>query len=366
MQKIVAENKSGFHIRGQITLFLLYNNVVLMLDRHIMRFVLLLLLSICLPLFAFCNKPEIIIEPTISEAGREAFDHFQDLNKRGLVDDAFLFFTDPHLLSWEDKFSDETKNVITCSFAVAKELYDALSLELCLCGGDWLNFGDTQAMAKEKLLFADSLMNNSFSHYYKMMGNHDTNYQGIISSDNNKRGDLPIEFVNNQYFSETGSAFFRFETKQTEFFILDSGLDWDISLNENRIAQLLWLGDELKKSISEHKIVGIHMFYNDVPLITPMAKELVDLILAFNDRGIYTNAGKLMNFSNSIGTVHFVITGHCHVDFMETINGIPIIGTHKFYDSTRPFDIFAIDYDSGMVEMIRVGIGSNREFKMAV
>lgn len=73
-----------------------------------------------------------------------------------------------------------------------------------------------------------------------------------------------------------------------------------------------------------------------------------------------------MNFSNSIGTVHFVITGHCHVDFMETINGIPIIGTHKFYDPTRPFDIFAIDYESGMVEMIRVGIGSNREFKMAV
>ena len=123
---------------------------------------------------------------------------------------AFLFFTDPHLLGSNNKFSDSEKSRLVDSFAEMKVLYDKLPVSFCLSGGDWLNNGDTQDMAKEKLLLADDEMKEMFPSYFKIMGNHDTNYQGIVSDDDISRGDLSREWVDNEYYSETGSAFFSF------------------------------------------------------------------------------------------------------------------------------------------------------------
>ena len=332
------------------------------------RNVSLFLLLYGLLVFSSCGKPEIIIEGTdlLSEKARPAYAKFQKIAKRGNAEDSFIFFTDPHLLGANNQFSDDEKYRLIIAFDVAKELYDTLKLNFCLCGGDWLNFGDTQDKAKEKLLFADQQMKTMFPCYYKIMGNHDSNYQGIVSNENPIRGDLTQYFIDNKYFSETGSSYYSFMSYNTEYFVLDSGLDWNTSINDYREKQLHWLANRMMNSESQHKVIGIHMFYNDVPFITPMGEELIAISSSFNSRSCYSLNNITYDFSMSKGLVHYIITGHCHVDFAETIQGIPVIGTTKFYKETNPFDICIVDYDSGYLDMIRVGEGEDRHIKIFI
>ena len=321
---------------------------------------------ICLLLFSNCTRDRIEVDDGISEEIKPVIDKYLELSSGITNGESFLFFTDPHLLGSDNRFDQDIRNQLVSSFGLAKQLFEALPLSFCLCGGDWLNSGDTQGRAKEKLLFADAQMKKFFSPYYKMMGNHDTNYQGVVSDRDSSRGDLSRQFIDNEYFSETGSAYYTINGKCSELFVLDSGLDWDTSLNEYRVSQLYWLGSELKKSTSAHKIVGIHMFYNDVPDITPLAEELVALIEAFNTRGKYIIMDNEYDFSESSGTIHFVITGHCHVDFIEYFKGIPIIGTCKFINKSNPFDLLILNYNNGIVDLIRVGDGESRRVHMSM
>lgn len=324
----------------------------------------LFLLLCCLPLFTFCEKPDIIIEDTLSKEARPAFEQFNDLARSGNVDDVFLFFTDPHLLGSGNKFSINEQNRLIGSFDVAKELYDTLKLDFCLCGGDWLNSGDTQAMAKEKLLFADQQMKDKFSRYYKMLGNHDTNYQGIISIEDPKRGDFPRSFVDEVYFSETGSAFYSFLGKETQFFVLDSDLDWSLAMDDYRWEQLHWLADELTKTENEHLVLCIHMFYCQGK-ITPMSELLVQLIDNYNSCETITLNGKQYDYTSAKGKIHCVISGHSHYDSLDyegADKNIPIIRTCNYtINGTHTFDLCVMDYERGVLNLIRVGEGESRE-----
>lgn len=332
-----------------------------------LRFLRLFIFLCCLPLFAFCDEPEIKIEVNLSKEVKLACDRYNDITKRGNIDEAFLFFTDPHLLGSGNQFSEDTKNNFIASFDLANELFDTLKLDFCLCGGDWLNSGDTRNVAMEKLLFADRQMKILFPRYYKMMGNHDTNYQGIVSETDLSRGDFFKEDIDLKYFSDTGKAYYSFKTKISEFFILDSGLDWVVEIDEYRNNQIKWLSKKLIESTSLHKVIGIHMFYINTPNnneITPMSREIIEVCNSFNTRKKYTIDELELDYSESNGFVHYILTGHCHVDFVENINGIPIIGTRSFCDETHPFDICVVDYDSGYLDLIRVGKDGNRRLKI--
>lgn len=277
----------------------------------------------------------------------------------------FLYFTDPHLLSYGNQFTDAIKSKFVSSFSPVGELFNILPLNFCLCGGDWLTDGDTQEVAAEKLLYADSQMKQLFGgKYYKMFGNHDTNYQGTVSETDPTRGDFSRDFIDKDYFSETGSAYYSFIEGNTEFYILDSGIDWNTELDDYRTEQLQWLSKQLEKSDCLHKAIGIHMFYNDVPVITPMAEELISICTAFNSRTHYKIDDDEYDFSDSRGVIHFVISGHCHAGFTEIVQGIPVIGTTCFYKETHPFDICILNYNTGYLDMIRVGEGEDRNVEM--
>ena len=263
----------------------------------------LLILLVC------CKKPLVEVDE-LSEEAALVVEKYKQLTSNGNNNESFLFFSDPHLLGRSVAW---IKDSLVSSFVKAKEVFDLLPLDFCLCGGDWLNAGDTQDLAKEKLLLADERMKQLFSPYYKMMGNHDT-----------------------------------------------SGLDWDTSLDDYRIEQLCWFAFQLSKCVCPHIIIGIHMFYNDVPIITPMAEEITRICESFNTRRVYKSFGKEFDFSNAIGMVHLILTGHCHVDFSEAVNGIPVVGITKFNKDSRPFDVCIINYDTGLIDMIRVGDGEDR------
>lgn len=275
------------------------------------------------------------------------------------IDNAFLFFTDPHNLSYGNSFGDDVKSDFVSSFSKALKLYDELGLDFCLSGGDWLDSGDTQYVAKQKLLYADNWMKTHFGYYYKMMGNHDTNYQGIVSTDNTSRGDFSRSFIDNEYFNECHSAYFSFVSNVTRFFILDSELDRGV-IDNYKNEQLMWFASELENNHFEHIAIGIHMFYNDVPYITVFGRQIANLCDSYNQRREYQISDRQFDFSESTGVIHFILTGHCHVDFVETINNIPIIGSAKFMRDDRPFDIVLIDYSSGCIDLIRVGDGDDR------
>ena len=335
------------------------------------RFLLLLLL----PCFCFCEKGEDIFEEEepeieISEELKPAAERFRELTKDAVAHETFLFFTDPHMLGLGGDFSDEVKDNLVAAFPIAKEAYDLLKLNFCLCGGDWLNNSDTQDVAKQKLLFADKQMKSMFSRYYKMLGNHDTNYQGIVSVEDSSRGDLPRTFIDNEYFQESASAYYSFKGSNTRFYVLDSGSDWQKAMDDYRWEQLLWLANQLKVNKDEHVVLCIHMFYTEGKVI-PMSSLLIDICDAFNSRKEITLNGQSFNYADAKGTVHAVLSGHNHEDALTYLGKegtIPVVQTRNLRNTPdrSSFDICVMDYKTGLLNLIRVGDGENREVKMNV
>lgn len=328
----------------------------------------LLLFIFSLLSFAFCEQPEIIIEDHLSKDARPAFNKFTSLVKRGNISDSFLFFTDPHLLGASNKFSEDERCQLLGAFDLAKELYDTLKLGFCLCGGDWLNYGDTQEMAKEKLLFADRQMKLFFPAYFKMMGNHDTNYQGIVSEEDKTRGDLSRSFADKEYFFETGSAYYSFCGNKTRFFILDSGLDWSVSMDDYRWEQMHWLADQLQNNHYEHIAIGIHMFYTDSGKLTSMSELLISICDAYNSNQILTIQNTIYDYSLTKGKIYFILAGHNHSDGLTYVgkeSNLPIIRTVNFNkEGSWSFDICAINYQNKKLDLIRVGLGEDRRIEL--
>ena len=278
--------------------------------------------------------------------------------------DTFLYFTDPHLLGYDDVFTSSNQRYLIDSFNSVRFLYNKLPFSFCLCGGDWLNSGDSQSTAILKLNYVDAQMKEWFQPYYKMMGNHDYNYQGFVSKDNSQRGDLGFEYINNVYFSQFGKSYYSFKGQNTVFYILDSGIDWEPQINDYRSEQLFWLANQLKTNTAEHIVIGIHMFYNEKvadnkPM--PFSVELVSLCNAFNSRSTYVYHESSFDFRDSEGVVHFFLSGHNHIDYNTLYNGIPIVGSSRFIKNDIPtFDLCVIDYDNNRLELVRVGYGKSR------
>lgn len=315
-----------------------------------------------------CDRFETISKDGLSVDAKNACDSFNKFAKHCTIDESFLFFTDPHLVGTLDVFDLAVQNHMKESFGVAKEIFDALPLSFCLCGGDWLRSGDTQETAKKKLLFADGYMKYLFYPYYKMMGNHDTNYQGVVSTENNERGDLPRDFIDNEYFSETGSAYYSFSGASTRFFVIDSGLDWTTSMDEYRWEQIIWLANQLLEIECEHMALCLHMFRIDN--ITPMSKLIVELIDAYNTNKSIALNGKDYDYSNAKGKLHFILSGHNHEDsiiYVGDNNNIPVIQTCNYTkDGTNSFDVCVVDYNESVLNLIRVGYGRDREIRLFI
>ncbi len=330
-----------------------------------MRLSLFVHLLCILPVFTFCQKTDGYWD---AEEAESAYEQFNDIYQSSQNSEAFLFFSDPHLLGGESKFTSTIKQHIDNSFGIAKTLYDALPLSFCLCGGDWLNQRDSQEMAKEKLLYADRLMKKTFSRYYKMMGNHDTNYQGYVSNIDTQRGDLPREFIDNEYFSDTGSAYYAFDGENTRFYILDSGLDWETAMDDYRWEQVLWLADQLKTNENEHIVIGIHMFYYIEDKITPMSELILRLCDTFNSKQTISLQEREFDYAMAKGKIHLILSGHNHKDGL-TYEGqefnLPVIRICNYtINASQSFDLCLLDYDKGLFHMIRVGEGDNRSVKL--
>ena len=274
--------------------------------------------------------------------------------------ESFIYFTDPHLSRTSQKNIDH-------AFKLLQMYKKEYGYGFCICGGDWLVNNETYAEACNALSAIHKSADTDFGgNYYPVLGNHDTNYQGRRYEYSAKNtGRLQDADINDLMFSRFGRAYYQFETDETLWIVLDSGIDWEIEMSDYRWEQIDWLGSKLKSESKEHIVICIHIFANydstGSLVIQKFAKNAMDLSLAYNSRSKKELNGIVYDFTDASGSVACFLCGHNHVDFVIESYGIPVICTRRFeMDGIYSFDLCTFDWDAGQMIMKRVGEGRDR------
>ena len=281
----------------------------------------------------------------------------------------FIYFTDPHLMG---AYSDTT------SFLAKFNRYidtiaaynNSTSSTFVMCGGDWLNNADNPNVAKWKLGLIYGKC-KQFNKFYGVVGNHDTNYQGVDDAGNANSGLLANQTIANAMFGNKHANYYSFDGTHTHFYVFDSGTDWDIPMNSYRWEQVAWFANALLTDDKAHSAVSIHIWYTNYQdqtddTISTLATNIASVIAAYNARSSVTLNGSTYNFASCIGHVEFVICGHTHYDKSGMSGNIPVVNTLNTQNGGTPsFDLVYVDYDNRAINTIRVGTGSDRMFNLA-
>lgn len=273
----------------------------------------------------------------------------------------FVYFTDPHLLG---SSNDTSQFLVTCNtyINIVKAYSNSIPATFTMCGGDWLNSGDSSNIAKYKLGLIYG-KGNVFKKFYNVVGNHDTNYQGS--------GTLSNEALSNALFGGEHQNYYSFDGTHTRFYVFDSGTDQSNAMTAYRWQQIAWFADALISDDKPHSAVSIHIWYtnyNDqsADTISDLATNITSVVAAYNTRASATLNGTTYNFASCTGHVEFVICGHTHFDKSGTASDIPVINTLNTQNGGVPsFDLVYVDYDNRAIKTVRVGTGSSRTFNLA-
>lgn len=283
-------------------------------------------------------------------------------NNKSTNINSFLFFTDPHLMGSNNNLNEKT---LINYFNPLEKVYNSMPLDFICCGGDWLNDGDIQDEACFKLGYIDGFMNNKFKNYYPILGNHDTNYLGKINSESDPNtGLLSNDTLTNLMFNKFGNLYYSFKIKNTNYYVLDNGTNWWNTMNDYRWQQIDWLAHKLIQDNPVHATILLHILWYSSENVGVMTQPLTQLLNAFNNHTTITLNGVTYNFSSTTGHVDYVLSGHTHYDYNDTINNILCIATDKFERGTGTYDIIINDYDNHKVKLFRVGTGESREFNI--
>jgi hypothetical protein len=306
------------------------------------------------------NSGDISYDIDTAEKCAEFADLFNDCSDV----ESFLFFTDPHLMEKGEDYEARLKQYIV----TLEKYYKSTPTSFVLCGGDWIGNSDTPTEAKYKLGYIDGFMNGMFDKYYPVLGNHDTNYQGKDADGNTHAGILENQTIANLWYRKYGKNYYAFDGNSTRFYVLDSGTDWDYTLSKYRLSQIEWLGKMLKTEDRAHSAIAVHIFFaNSTGDIATFGGEIGLLISAYHNREVRTLNGVTYDFSKCTGRVEFIITGHTHTDMTGFADAkTPVICTSNMRSGDTPtFDLVYADYNNRLVNLVRVGTGSNRVIELA-
>ena len=285
-------------------------------------------------------------------------------------DEAFVFFTDPHLFQ-KNEFTEEDMFRRAESYLTSlRDTYYSIPANFVICGGDWLGSGDTIPEAKGKLGMISGFMREMFGdEFYPILGNHDSDYQGVDENGEQlgvNRG-LSPEIQTNLQFRKFGHPYYRFDGLHTRFFVLDSQLDWNATeMNGYKWEQLNWLAGELLKDACRHNVIAVHMWWwyrQDSPT-GAMTKALTELISAYNRKTAYDCNGTVYDFAETTGRIEFVMSGHTHADWSTVIDDCPVFSTTCFRGSEPTYDLMYADYDERKLYCVRAGCGESRVFAL--
>lgn len=268
---------------------------------------------------------------------------------------SFLFFTDPHLHENNETFEHYLRTI--------EYNYKQVPLEFCLCGGDWLDHGDTNQLAIDKLIFIDDYVHSLFGdNYYPVLGNHDTNYQGRLNSDADiATGGLSHDVIVNLLFREQNNSYYSFQRSNARFFVFDTGLDWYSQMDNFRWEQVCWFAKELQTNIDDNIVIIMHIYTNDLKSPAEFSQYIMQVSESYNERGNISLNGTQYDFSETEGSIACVLCGHCHQDFIDQTYSIPVIGTtHLKTGDVATFDLCVFNWDKKVLNLLRVGAGSDR------
>lgn len=288
---------------------------------------------------------------------------FKDATGRA---ESFIFFTDPHL-SYAENFHPLFENYLN----QIKAVYDNTPTSMCVCGGDWLNNGNTRENACWMLGVIDGAMKARFDKYINFVGNHDTNYQGYeyIQSgldgtyDQEARAEciLSTETIVNLWYRQQGNAYFAVDGDCTKFYVFDTGLDSSHAMDDYRREQIAWFARSLIADKPERCAALMHIV-DTKGAATPMIDAVTRVANAYNNKESVTLHGTTYDFGGSNGTFGFVLGGHKHEDMSYMHNDIPVIMTIdlRVVDSQPSFDLVLVDWGAMKMHLTRVGNGNSR------
>ena len=274
--------------------------------------------------------------------------------------DAFLFFTDLHIFGANGTYS---KILVDKYMSAVQHCYYHSPCSFIVCGGDWLNNGDTASQAKAKLGEINGLTRRLFGNaYYPIVGNHDTNYLG---SGNDR--ELSEQTIANLWNGERGTNYYTFKSPNARYYVLDTGEEYQTTMTPYRWVQLDWLANQLLENDDAHNVLMFHILYFggiDTQTFT-MADNIGLVINAYNAHSSVELNGVNYDFSQCTGKVDYSLVGHSHADFDTTLGGVPIIGSINMQSGGTPsFDLIYVDYDAMTFNSVRVGTGNNRTINL--
>lgn len=271
--------------------------------------------------------------------------------------DNLLFFTDAHLAnqSGQALFANRTSETIN---EIAK-VYNNLPLDLCIFGGDVLGNGDTVNNALWKLAYWDNAINKKIKNYLPVLGNHDTNYQGVERLTHEQQIKTAMKWRNEN------SCYYRYDTPNTSYYVIDTGIE-ATGYQDYYVNQCKWFANDLLTN-NKNIVIIVHQVYKTYA--SQVVATVTDLILstckAYNERGAITISGKDYTFTSVTGKVKAAIGGHTHADYTTTIHDIPIIVTDMVQaDGGTVFDIMSIDYTDNVLTATRYNTGTTRTLNL--
>lgn len=283
--------------------------------------------------------------------------------------ESFLFFTDPHLLQFENWEKRCTEFI--CQI---QKYYNSTPTTFCLCGGDWTD-ADLPNIACFKLGYIDGFMHSMFDNCYMVVGNHDTNYQGKKDSESEPYTTKLTPQSRKDLWYRKGEPYFTFDGAKTRFYCFDTDEEAAqlTSYGNYGWNQAKWFAESLQSDNSPHIAVAMHILYynyNEADLsagIQPLAKQVMQIAEAYNGRQTITVNGTSYDFTSSTGKVEFCIAGHTHQDMNGIMYGIPwVVSLNVRHNEAvgASFDLCLADYEKRLLKMIRVGDGDNRTISL--
>lgn len=280
----------------------------------------------------------------------------------------YAFFTDPHLMGTNGTFSEELFKKYIDNFETTVKRTSAFYV---VCGGDWLNNGDTKEQASVKLGYVDGQMRSRFpGSYYPIAGNHDFNYLGV---DGNGNRLSEANWIGNHdmpsfWFQQYGECYYKFKAGIAQNYVLNTRTDYD-GTNQYDKEMLDWLASSLIEDNPEHATLMFHIYrlLGEASTIPTRILAIGEIISAFNSHSICTlteethGYDESYDFTNMTGHIDYSIVGHSHADFIQTLGGVPIIATRNMQSGDIPtYDLVFADYTHGKLYLTRVGSGESR------
>ena len=276
----------------------------------------------------------------------------------------FLFFTDPHSASSE--IYGNTEYELLKQLNDIKIIFQNTPAKYVLCGGDWLNMNHSKYQAMRLIGRINNLLKSEIGNQcFTVCGNHDTNTERPLTSSDM----IEQEELNRMWFG-TEVGYYIIEGYDHNIFMFDSGPITRKSLYENEndydITQLLWLGTQLEQNQKPHLLGVIHSINKNNSDEAPswFGSTATKIIQAFNHKQNYTftytysgnsTVSRTFNFSsNTVGTFHFIISGHHHRDDYFIKDDIPVIRTYDCKNYLL-LDCCYADFNNGKLYLDRIG-----------